>query len=114
MLSALPERNQDERHAIGSVLLLPEILSKPTRTGATEDIVVLWTILDRLDLRPTDEAIAELSIGIAAKYKLRAADAIHLATAINGGADRFITNNAKDFRSDEITEIAITYPTDLS
>jgi len=41
------------------------------------------------------------------------ADAMHLATAVAVGADRFITNNQRDFRP-TITEVAVTYPADLS
>jgi hypothetical protein len=43
---------------------------------------------------------------------MRAADATHLATAISSGADRFITNNERDFPK-TITEIDIIYPRDL-
>ena len=37
---------------------------------------------------------------------------IHLATAVAIGADRFITNNKRDFPA-AMTEIAVTYPADL-
>ena len=67
----------------------------------------------RLDLRPTDVATAALAAALGARYHLRAADAIHLATAVNSGATRFLTNNTKDFAKN-ITEIDITYPTDLT
>jgi predicted nucleic acid-binding protein len=40
---------------------------------------------------------------------LRAADAFHLATAVLAGADRFVTNNRRDF-GPSITEIEIVYP----
>ena len=56
--------------------------------------------------------MAELAVVLGAAYRLKAADAVHLATAVNAGADRFITNNAKDFKRD-IKEIDITYPDDL-
>jgi predicted nucleic acid-binding protein len=49
---------------------------------------------------------------LAAKYRLRAADATHLATAVNLGADRFITNNQRDFPR-SIVEVQVTYPADL-
>jgi predicted nucleic acid-binding protein len=55
---------------------------------------------------------AAYSVDLAAKYTLRAADAIHLATAVLAGADRFITNNRKDF-GHQIAELDITYPTEL-
>jgi hypothetical protein len=97
----------------GSVLLLPEILSKPLCDGAGEEIRVLAGLLARLDLRPVDLATAELATSLTARYKLKAADATHLATAVAVGADRFITNNQRDFPK-QITEVDITYPADLT
>jgi predicted nucleic acid-binding protein len=41
-------------------------------------------------------------------HRRRAADAIHLATAIVARADRFVTNNRRDF-----PDIDITYPDTL-
>jgi predicted nucleic acid-binding protein len=96
----------------GSVLLLPEVLAKPLRDGAPEDIRTLAGLLARLDLRPVDRATAELATALSSRYRLRAADAIHLATAVGLGADRFITNNQRDFPT-TIIEIRITYPANL-
>lgn len=94
---------------VGSVLLVPELLSKPLRDDVTAEVVELGGLLARLDLRPVDRATAELATALGAAYALRAADAIHLATAVSAGADRFITNNSKDFPT-SITEVDITYP----
>jgi predicted nucleic acid-binding protein len=96
----------------GSVLLLPEVLSKPLRDGTPEEVRTLAGLLARLDLRPVDRATAELATALSSRYRLRAADATHLATAVSLGADRFITNNQRDFAAG-ITEIHITYPADL-
>jgi predicted nucleic acid-binding protein len=94
---------------VGSMLLLPELLTKPTRDQADSELVALTALLARLDLRPVDEATAELAVALGATYGLRAADAVHLATAVGVGADRFLTNNHRDFPH-TITEIDITYP----
>ena len=96
----------------GSVLLLPEVLSKPLRDGATDEVRLLAGLLARLDLRPADRATAELATALATRYRLTAAAATHLATAVAMGADRFITNNQRDFPA-TMTEIAVTYPADL-
>lgn len=98
---------------IGSVLLLPELLTKPLREGASAELHELGALLGRLDLRPLDEATAQLATALGAAYRLRAADAVHLATAVIAGADRFITNNAADFPR-TISEIEITHPLDLA
>jgi len=97
---------------IGSVLLIPELLTKPMREGASEELEELCALLARLDLLPSDKATAELATSLGASYGLRAAAAVHLATAVSAGADRFLTNNQSDF-SKEITEIDITYPEEL-
>lgn len=97
---------------IGSVVLLPEILSKPMRDGALEKLAELGSVLGRLELLPVDLATAELATSLGASYRLRAADAVHLATAVVAGADRFITNNKGDFPR-SISEVDVTYPEDL-
>ena len=96
----------------GSVLLLPEVLSKPLRDGPPDEVRFLAGLLARLDLRPVDRATAELATALSSRYRLRAADATHLATAVGLGADRFITNNQRDFPA-TITEVRIIYPADL-
>jgi predicted nucleic acid-binding protein len=101
------------RAGIGSVLLMPEVLGKPLRDGSVDEIRVLAGLLARLDLRPVDIATAELATSLSARYKLKAADAVHLATAVAAGADRFITSNQRDFPR-TITEVGITYPADLA
>lgn len=97
---------------LGSVLLIPELLIKSMREGADTELEALAALLSRLDLRATDEATAELATALGASYGLRAADAVHLATAVAAGADRFITNNASDYRK-SIAEIDVTYPAEL-
>lgn len=97
---------------IGSVLLLPELLSKPLRDGAHDEVSALSVLLSRLHLLPADRTTAEMAAGLGAEYRLRAADALHLATAVNNGADRFITNNRDDFPK-SIVELEVVYPDDL-
>lgn len=99
------------RH-VGSVVLLPELLSKPMSEGRDDEVAELVRLLARVELIGVDEAVAALSVDLGARYQLRAADAIHLATAVAMGADRFITNNRRDF-STGIEEVGITYPDDL-
>jgi predicted nucleic acid-binding protein len=94
---------------VGSILLLPEVLSKPLREGATDQARVLARFLARLDLLPVDRSTAELAVSLGGSYRLRAADAVHLATAVTAGADRFLTNNRRDFPR-EMDEIEIVYP----
>ena len=70
-------------------------------------------VLRLITLRAVDQATAELAVILGAKYRMRAIDATHLATGVIADADRFITNNSKDFNL-EISEIDIVYPTALA
>lgn len=97
---------------IGSVLLVPELLSKPLRQRLQPEVEALTVLLGRLDLMPVDVAVARAASALGATYGLRAADAVHLATAVAAGADRFVTNNRSDFPR-AITEVDVVYPEDL-
>lgn len=94
---------------IGSVVLLPEVLIKPMRAGGVDEAARIAEILASFALKPVDQEIADASVTLGAKYRLTAADAIHLATAVVWGAERFYTNNRKDFGG-HVTEIDIVVP----
>lgn len=94
---------------IGSLVLLPEALSKPMRLDDQAELARLIELLDRFDLKPVDLEIALGATEYAAKYDLKAADAIHLATAVVWGAERFHTNNRKDF-GPHIEELEVVWP----
>jgi predicted nucleic acid-binding protein len=108
----LLRRSVDESIGVGSVLLLPELLSKPLRLGLQTEADDLLSVLARIELLPLDNATARLAAALGAQHGLRAADAAHLATAVTAGADRFITNNRRDF-GPSITEIDIVHPDQL-
>lgn len=112
MFPKAPVGSPRDTVGIGSVVLVPEVLSKPLKDGDAVTVRKLSQLLARLDLRPVDRATAEQAAVLGARYNLRAADATHLATAIGMGAHRFITNNKRDFGA-PITEIDITFPADL-
>ncbi len=94
------------------MLLLPELLSKPMRDHDQAQLHTLGWLLSRIELLPADKETGRLAASLAATYRLRAADAVHLATAVHAGADRFITNNRKDFPP-SIAEVDICYPDQL-
>ncbi len=89
------------------------MLTRPIRERQTAEIRRLAFYLSRLDLRPVDRTVATLAATLGARHRLRAADAIHLATAVGSGADRFITNNRRDYDRELIVDIDITYPDQL-
>jgi predicted nucleic acid-binding protein len=112
LFSTNPLGVEDPPDGVGSLLLLPEVLGKPLRDGRSDEVRALVALLGRLDLRPLDRHTAELATSLCRSYRLHAADATHLATAIVVGADRFITNSRRDFPA-TIAEVQITYPSEL-
>jgi predicted nucleic acid-binding protein len=88
------------------------VLAKPIRDGESAALKTLSGLPARLNLCPVDRATARLATVLGARYGLRAADTVHLATAVSMGAGRFITNNMRDFDR-HIKEIDITFPADL-
>ena len=99
---------------IGSVLLLPKALTKLIRDNPdSAEVQILMGMLGRIDLRPCDEMTARLAVALAVSYRLRAADAIHLATAVAAGADQFLTNNRRAFPT-TISETDVVHPEDLA
>ena len=99
--------------SIGSLLLLAETLVKPGRTGDDAELDELARLLVHIDLKPVDEEIATAAVSLGVKYALRAADAVHLATAVVWGAERFHTNNRSDFGR-VVDEIEIVFGGDTT
>lgn len=97
---------------IGSILLLPEVMSKSLDEGRHTEAVKLSVLLSYLDLQPVDTPTADKATTFRSQYGLKTVDAVHLATAVQAGADRFITNNRRDFSS-RIEEIDVVFPEDL-
>jgi predicted nucleic acid-binding protein len=110
---AMLENPNLEGLRIGSALLLPELLSKPIRLKLDLERDALLNILSSLDLIPLDAATAMLAAQLGAAYKLKAPDAIHLAIAVQAGADAFVTNNVRDFKPESILELRVIFPDDL-
>lgn len=96
-------------HNVGSVLLIPEVLINPRRSGYGGELADLERLIARLELHEVHTSTVNLALELGSAYGLRTIDAVHLATAVLAGADRFITNNRRDFTS-EIAEIDVVYP----
>jgi predicted nucleic acid-binding protein len=109
LLVASAEGHPDRIGGVGSALLLPEVLTKALREGRSDELDELAWVLGHLDLRPIDLATAEMAVALGAAYGMRAAHATHLATAVVAGADKFITNNRRDFPT-SIREVEVVYP----
>ena len=80
-----------------------ELLLKPTRLGLRDEQASLELLLA---LYPTSHGCTQLAVRLGAHYRLKTVDAVHLATAVLAGADRFVTNNRRAFTKD-IAEIDV-------
>ncbi len=98
---------------VGSVLLLTEVLANPLREGRATELQLLGSLLAALSLHDITRSTALLATQLAAAYRLRAPDALHLACAVEAGASAFLTANRKDFRRGEILELGVLYPENL-
>ena len=106
-------RNDSGYVGVGSVLLQTEVLIKPMRRDPhSQETLRLRRFLSHIDLYPVDQDTVTLALLLGVKYGLKTVDAIHLATGVLLGSDRFLTNNRRDFHKD-IEEIDIVYPEDL-
>ena len=73
------------------------------------DVLIYAVTPDHTLGRRVRRLFAEAATALAAAHRLHGADAFHLATAVVAGADRFITNNRRDF-GPSITEVDVVYP----
>lgn len=93
--------------AVFSSIGLVEILTGPKRQGHYE-IAARYretiTHFPNLTIGGINEAIVEIASDLRATYGISTPDAIHIATAIDANAQKFITND-KTLR--KITEISI-------
>lgn len=103
--------SDDEK--VGSVLLLPELLSRPLKDGSVTELQALRSVLGRLDLLEVTRPVVDLATSAGAAYGLKAIDAVHLATGMWADAAAFLTNNTKDFPPGPLGGIEVITPADL-
>jgi predicted nucleic acid-binding protein len=91
---------------IGSVILVSEVFAAPVGRINEAERQRLINLIAALDLKDVDHEVADLAGTLRTKYRLKTPDALHLATAVLWGAERFHTNNSRDF-GQPIDEIEI-------
>ena len=95
---------------VTSVLTMAEVLVKPLRDGSEQeasDLAEAVYAIPRLEVVNVDWRIAETAARIRGATNLKLPDAIHLATAIERGADSFLTNDARFKRAEAFLPILI-------
>ncbi|MDP2641275.1 MAG: PIN domain-containing protein [Candidatus Yanofskybacteria bacterium] len=92
--------------AVFSSIGLIEILTGPKRSGnfaLARRYRELFAHFPNLSIWGMHERIVEIASGLRAQYGIATPDAIHIATAIDFGASRFITNDKGLRRVKEIS-----------
>jgi predicted nucleic acid-binding protein len=79
---------------------------KPMRLGNTAALALFDGFFARPDVRrvPLATAVYDRATAIRAAHNFRLADSLHLAAAVEGGCDRFLTN---DIRLSGFPDIAV-------
>ncbi|HEV7517971.1 MAG TPA: type II toxin-antitoxin system VapC family toxin [Thermoanaerobaculia bacterium] len=96
---------------VASVLARLEVLVVPKRHGR-EDLCQryrdLFDSFPNLTVLPIGPEIAEIAAGLRATHSIRTPDALHLATAIHGGAKAFVSEDRrlKKVEGIEVMELA--------
>lgn len=92
-------------------MLLPvETLAKPMRVGVHDESAALLALLRQVRLLAVSLPLALRATALAAEYRLGSVDAIHLATAVEAGADVLFTNNVRDFGDVHVDRLSIEFP----
>lgn len=94
-------------HAVFSVIGMIELLTGPKKLKRYDMAAryrELFSHFPNLNVAGINERIVELSSDLRAQYGIGTPDAIHVATAIDFGADAFVTN---DKRLKKVKEIGM-------
>ncbi|MEK7541300.1 MAG: PIN domain-containing protein [Patescibacteria group bacterium] len=85
-----------EREAVFASIGIVEILTGPKITGRYDLAAQYKEYLARfphLTIAGINEAIVDLASDLRARYRIATPDAIHIATALDFGAEQFFTND---------------------
>ena len=96
--------------AVGSTMILTEVLAQPLRMGRTDLVKDYEDIIQNsvgFTLIPIDEQIAHRAAVLRAKYGLKTPDALHVATALETHCDAFLTNDMGLKRVSEIKVLVL-------
>lgn len=94
---------------IVSTMTLLEVLVQPLRLGAADMADRYRDLLTgsrQFETLPLTEAVAETAADLRARYRLRTADAVVAATALQGGCQGLVTNDERLLR---VTELGIIF-----
>ena len=104
--------NQTHRQYLASDMLRLELLPKTRYFKQQHEEEFYCQYFDIAQIVPTTPAFVERAETTAGEFGLSAVDAIHLLTAIENGADEFVTAEHKDkplFRTRSIRVVSIGF-----
>ena len=87
---------QGEFRAVTSIITLMELVVQPLRVEAphvADDYELLLLNYPNLTTIGVDRFVARRAAELRARYRLRPADSLHVATAFESGATLFVTND---------------------
>lgn len=96
--------------AIGSTLIITEILTKPYKLNRSDLALAYKTLIQAIpnfDLFAPNEQICDHAAQIRSKYGFKTPDAIHVATAIEESASAIVGNDKKWKKVKEIKTIIL-------
>ncbi len=96
--------------AVASILTLMEVTVRPWqlhRSDVVQDYEEILTHFPHLTLVDVNRDIAGQAARLRAQYRLRVADALHVATAMIHGATAFITNDRQLTQLQETLQIVL-------
>ena len=91
---------------VASTLVLTEVLAYARGKSVTPGVTSVadaeaeekhGALLAVVQLVPVSESVARLAADLRGRYGLRTPDAVHLASALEAGAQAFVTSDAADF-----------------
>lgn len=97
--------------AVGSTLLLTELLTQPKRRNDQELVEQYTALLEAANnfrLVSLDSTIAIRAAELRAQYNLKTPDALHVATALISDAEAFLTNDQGIKRVKELKVIVLS------
>lgn len=98
------------RRGVASVLVLSELLAYPYQLGKDDrahELRAAMVAMPGLVIRDVDADVADRSASLRSLLRFRLPDAIQVATALETGANVFLTNDRELLRAEQVVEVLL-------
>ena len=100
---------ESRNRAITSILTLMEVSVRPLTLGMMGLVESHEQLISRrMDVFDVDRGVARRAAELRARYRFRPMDSLQLATALEYGAEWFLTNDSALTRCDDIRVVLVT------